>query len=103
MHERNEQSEANDLLALTAAAREIFRSRNIFWRRYRRQKVPPPVITDPINLWSRNQLQRFRRGEIQRHPDTGIYYERDPQTLEWLPLPNQYVNTLPDARTPECC
>jgi len=92
----NKPNEANDLLALTPAAREIFRSRNIFWRRYRCQKVPPPVITDPINLWSRDQLQRFRRGEIQRHPDTGIYYERDPITLEWKPLPNQYVNTLPD-------
>jgi len=87
--------DSNDLLPLTRAAKEIFRSRNIFWRRQRAQIVPPPIITVPINLWSGRQLKKFRCGEIQRNPVTGIWYERDPNTLEWKPLPNQYINNLP--------
>ena len=92
---RESATDSNDLVPLTHAAKEIFRSRNIFWRRQRAESVPPPIITVPNKLWSRRQLERFRAGEIQRSPVTGIWYERNPNTLAWEQLPNQYINNLP--------
>ncbi len=89
--------DSNDLVSAKYAAKVIERARATFFRLVHKQLVPSPVITKPIQLWSVRQLRLSRIAEIQKHPDTGIWYIRDQGTLDWTPLPNQYINTLPDA------
>jgi hypothetical protein len=87
--------DSNDLVSAKYACRAIDRVRATFYRLYHKQLIPHPVVTKPIMLWSKRQLRLSRTGEIQKHPETGIWFERDPDTYEWKPLPNQYVNSLP--------
>ena len=86
----------NDLVSAKYACKVIDRTRATFYRLFHKQLIPYPVVSAPIMLWSARQLEMSRTGEVQRHPDTKIWFQRDPESLQWKPLPNQYVNTLPD-------
>ena len=86
---------ASDLVSAKYACKEIGRTRATFYRMLKRQLVPPPVIREPIQLWSKRQLRLSTMAEVQRDSKTGIWIERNPETLKFAPLPNQYFSQLP--------
>lgn len=85
---------ASDLLLLTQAAAAAGICRNHFWRLFREQRVPPPIMITTQCRWSQRQIEMWLSGFIQRN-ENGVWYEKNRQTGEWQRLANQYVSDLP--------
>ena len=90
----SDENVTSTLLLLTQAAEVAHTSRGNFHRLVQRQLVPPPALTSPLRRWSRDQLVRWRLGQLQRN-EHGLWFEWNADTERWQKLPNQYVNTLP--------
>ena len=91
----SEETLGSGCLLLTPAAKAARMSRGTFHRQYQKRIVPPPTLRKPRNRWSEDQINRWRHGELQSDPNTGIWYERDREQQTWRKLPNQYVTHLP--------
>ena len=89
----------NDLVTMRPAANILKMSANCFCKQARRRDIPPPILfsgKSRVRYWSREQLAKFRKCEIQKNED-GVWYERDVVTKKWSMLPNQYFNNLPET------
>lgn len=87
-------SPTSDLLLLTQAAAAAGICRNHFWRLFRAQLVPPPIMITTQCRWSRRQIELWLKGSIQRN-ENGIWFEKDQDSGRWQKLSNQYISDLP--------
>ena len=89
-------TKGNRSLKLSQAAKVARTSRGNFFRLFQKRIVPPPTHWAPHRRWFEQQLEKWRRGEVLPHPETGIWYEWDPENERYRKLPNQYLSNLPN-------
>jgi hypothetical protein len=82
-------------LKLSEAAKAARTSRGNFFRQFQKRLVPPPTHWVPHRRWFEEHIEKWRRGEVVPHPETGIWCEWVPELENWRRLPNQYPDALP--------